>query len=173
MIVLKILLNIVLLPFKIIIQILRWILGGINNKRRIRDLRNTDINKIDSLNGFEFERFVGEVFKAYGYKTRVTQKSGDYGADIIAYKAGRSYAVQTKMYFGHTVGNKAVQEAYTAKSYYNTDVAVVFCNSNFSKNAVITAENLDVVLIGREDMINIISKGFDLKKYSLINYLEK
>ena len=169
---LKILLNIILLPFKIIIYIFKLIFGGINNKKRIKELKNTDIYKIDSLNGFEFERFVGEIFKAYGFKTRVTQKSGDYGADIIAYKNGRSYAVQTKMYFIHTVGNKAVQEAYTAKSYYNTDVAVVFCNSNFSKNAIITAENLNVVLIGREDMINIISKGFDIKKYSLFSYLE-
>ena len=169
---LKILLNIILLPFKSIIYIFKLIFGGINNKKRIKELKNTDIYKIDSLNGFEFERFVGEIFKAYGFKTRVTQKSGDYGADIIAYKNGRSYAVQTKMYFSHTVGNKAVQEAYTAKSYYNTDVAVVFCNSNFSKNAIITAENLNVVLIGREDMINIISKGFDIKKYSLFSYLE-
>lgn len=36
--------------------------------------------------GFPLEEFVSDVFTAIGYKTRVTQKSGDKGVDVIAHR---------------------------------------------------------------------------------------
>lgn len=168
---LKIFLWIIFFPAILIFWILKLFIKGLRKKKSKEELKNIRIESIDTLNGFQFEKFVGEIFKAFGYKTKVTKKSGDNGADILASKHGRIFAVQTKMYYNHTVGNKAVQEAHSAKFFYNTHVAVVICNSHFSKSAVDTAKKLGVVLIGREELSNILKLGFDNKTYSLDRYL--
>jgi len=170
---LKIFLWIIFFPVILIIWIIKLLIKSLNRKRNKEELKNIRIESIDTLNGFQFEKFIGEMFKAFGYKTKVTKKSGDNGADILASKYGRFFAVQTKMYYNHTVGNKAVQEAHSAKFFYNTHVAVVICNSKFSKSAVDTAEKLGVILIGREELSNILKLGFDDKLYSLDRYLAK
>ena len=41
---------------------------------------------MDELSGHDFEYFVAELLQAMGYKTRVTQASGDGGVDIVAHK---------------------------------------------------------------------------------------
>ena len=38
------------------------------------------------LKGFSFERFVADLLNAMGYRTKVSDKGGDHGIDIIAYK---------------------------------------------------------------------------------------
>lgn len=171
--VIKIILWVIFFPAILIFWILKLIFKKLQRKNAQNELKNLKIESIDTLNGFQFEKFVGEIFKAFGYKTKVTKKSGDNGADILASKHGKIFAVQTKMYYNHTVGNKAVQEAHSAKFFYNTHCAVVICNSHFSKSAVDTAEKLGVILIGREELINILKKGFDNKTYSLDRYLVK
>ena len=55
--------------------------------------------------------------------------------EIIAEKNGMKYAVQCKHYSSN-VGNHAVQEAFSGKSIYNADVAVVMFYSNNVKNSI-------------------------------------
>lgn len=169
----KIIIFIIFFPLILLFWILKLIFRNVKKKRHQNELKGIKIESIDTLNGFQFEKFVGEIFNAFGYKTKVTKKSGDNGADILAAKHGKVFAVQTKMYYNHTVGNKAVQEAHSAKFFYNTHSAVVICNSRFSKSAIDTAEKLGVVLIGREELENILKLGFDNRTYSLDNYLAK
>ena len=45
----------------------------------IRRLMNT-------LSGYDFEEFIAHLLECMGYKTRVTQRSGDGGVDIIAHQ---------------------------------------------------------------------------------------
>ena len=45
----------------------------------IRRLMNT-------LSGYDFEEFIAHLLQCMGYKTRVTQRSGDGGVDIIAHQ---------------------------------------------------------------------------------------
>lgn len=65
---------------------------------------------------------------------------------MIAYKNGEKYGIQCK-YYTHTVGNKAVQEAYSGAGFYDCDHAVVMTNSTFSRAARELAEKLDVELM--------------------------
>lgn len=67
-------------------------------------------------------------------KVVVTQASGDYGADIIAYKDSIKYAIQCKKY-SSKVGVRAVQEVIASKSMYKCHVGVVLTNNYFTPNA--------------------------------------
>ena len=113
-------------------------------------LRGITIEKIDGLNGYDFETLVGAILQNCGFKCEVTRKSKDNGADIIAEKRGIKMVIQAKLYYKHNGGNKGVQEVYTAKNMFCGQVAVVVTNSYFSKSAIETAAKCDVVLIDRD-----------------------
>ena len=102
--------------------------------------------KINQLDGYQFEQYCCYLLKKNGYhNVEITKKSGDYGIDILATKRGRKYAIQCKRYLS-SVGNHAVQEAYSGKDFYNCDVAVVMTNSSFTPAAIETAQKLHVLL---------------------------
>lgn len=46
----------------------------------------SSVEQVDSMNGHEFEFFVGELYRALGYKAMVTKGSGDDGGDVIITK---------------------------------------------------------------------------------------
>lgn len=98
-------------------------------------------------NGHEYERYVAWWLGQNGYSNvKVTQKSGDYGADVLCKdKAGRLVAVQCKMYKG-SVGYKAVQEVIAGMHYYKCDRAMVVTTGTFTKQAVTAARKCGVEL---------------------------
>lgn len=59
----------------------------------------------------------------------------------IEKKNGMKYAVQCKHYSSN-VGNHAIQEAFSGKSIYNADVAVVLTNSYFTQQAETGCKNI-------------------------------
>lgn len=115
-----------------------------------------ELEKIDDMEGHDFEYYCAGLLKANGFtNVTVTQGSGDYGIDVLAEKDGVSYAIQCKCYSG-TVGNKAVQEAYSGKSYYNRMVAVVITNNTFTSAAKETAEKNNVLLWDRTKLTELL-----------------
>ena len=44
------------------------------------------IELIDTMDGYEFEAFLSDLFNRMGYNTEITKGSGDYGIDLIAIK---------------------------------------------------------------------------------------
>lgn len=99
------------------------------------------------MDGFQFEYRCAELLRNRGFhKVSVTKSVGDQGIDVIAYKNGEKYGIQCK-YYTHTVGNKAVQEAYSGAGFYDCNHAVVMTNSTFSRAARELAEKLDVELM--------------------------
>ena len=98
------------------------------------------------LTGIEFEEYMGQVLRDNGFRhVEVTEPCGDQGADILAVRNGKTYAVQCKNYT-NAVGNAAVQEAYAAAQYYGCDVAVVVCPGEFTIPAQELAEATGVIL---------------------------
>ncbi len=119
-------------------------------------IQNCNIKNIDSLNGYEFEKFICKLFEYLGYTyTFTTKESGDYGIDVIAEKDKIRYAIQCKNY-SNVVGNKAVQEAYSGKTFYKCHVALVITNNYFTHNAIEQAECAGVVLWDRNKLEEII-----------------
>ena len=112
-------------------------------------------NEFDPLSlpevGYDFEHWVAHALLKYGWKTRVTARSGDQGIDVLAEKNGTEIAVQCKLYNG-PVGNKAVQEAIAGAIYYRASVAVVISNADFTKSARDLAGASGALLIGPSDI---------------------
>lgn len=101
---------------------------------------------IAGMEGHDFEQYIAMLLSKNGYQNvKVTQGSGDYGIDVIAEKDGYKYAIQCKRY-SSPVGNHAVQEAYSGKSFYDADLAVVITNSTFTEAAKTTANKIGVLL---------------------------
>jgi restriction system protein len=116
------------------------------------------INEIDVMPGVAFENYLGVLFEVIGYEVTLTAGSGDYGADLLLEKDGKSIAVQAKRY-DSTVGIKSVQEVFSAKMYYRTHEAWVVTNNTFSKNACELAKRSGVKLVARDQLINFITEN--------------
>ena len=98
--------------------------------------------------GEEFEKFCANFFSLLGFEVELTPKVGDQGADLILtdQDMNERIVVQCKHY-SSAVGNKAVQEALSAKEFYKADKAIVVTNSTFTKSAKELAVRAGVELI--------------------------
>jgi len=98
------------------------------------------------LDGPEFEAYVALVLEDNGFRhVALTKGSGDQGVDILAERNGKTYAIQCKNYEG-SVGNFAVQEAYTGAQFYGCDAAAVICPGEFTRGAKELAQSTGVLL---------------------------
>jgi len=104
----------------------------------------------DNMDGGEFEQFCANLLIKNGYiNVQVTRGSGDHGVDILAETPnGSTYAIQCKRY-SSSIGNKAVQEAYSGKTFYNRHIGVVMTNQYFTTAAIEAAEKTGVLLWDR------------------------
>lgn len=111
-----------------------------------------NFSKVDKMDGIEFEYFVSELLREEGFKSVSVSKTGaDFGADVIASKEGKKYAVQCKRY-KDKVGIKAVQEILGGLHYYESDIGMVVTNSFFTSAAKELAEKSNVILWDRNDL---------------------
>ncbi len=118
-------------------------------RRERRRIRNSYVL---SLSPYEYEEYVAEELRQEGFTgVDTTPKSGDYGADVLAWDGDRKVCVQCKHYApDHPVGVKAVQEIYSAKDYYGCDDAYLYTTSDFTRAAVEMANQLGVILVRSE-----------------------
>jgi restriction system protein len=115
------------------------------------------ITDVDKMDGFEFERFLGNLLKSKGYKVRVTQETGDFGADLVIEDCnGLRGVIQAKRYTG-AVGIKAVQEIVGSKSYYKATEAFCITNSTYTKAAITLAKSNNVALLTRKELLKLMS----------------
>ena len=98
------------------------------------------------LDPIAFEHYCATLLRKTGWKARTTVGSGDQGADVIAELDGEILVVQCKRY-SRAVGNKAVQEAAAARSFYDADYAAVVTTSSFTPGAMKLAKASEVSLL--------------------------
>lgn len=114
---------------------------------------------IDNMSGLEFEELCAELLRANGYSdVEITPGSGDQGIDIVAEKDFIKYGFQCKCYSA-PVGNKAVQEAFTGKSFYRCHIAIVLTNNRFTSAARELADKTGVVLWDRNKIFELIESA--------------
>lgn len=84
----------------------------------VKDVHD-ELNKIDNMNGLDFERYVAKILRINGFaNVNLTKSSGDFGVDITARYNGKKYAFQCKRYKKTSVLNryrKCMQENSTIK----------------------------------------------------------
>ena len=119
-----------------------------------------NISIIDKLSGVQFESFLQYILPRLGFTSiEQTKKTGDFGADIIANRDNKRFAIQAKRY-NRAVGIRAVQEAYAAKSHFKTDYCMVATNQAFTRAAQELAVSCGCLLLGRTEIQQIIKKEF-------------
>ena len=125
-----------------------------------------EIGNFTTLNGYEFEEYLVNLFKILGYTAVQTSLSGDQGADLILSKDDEKIVVQAKKYDGK-VSNKAVQEIAAAKNYYDADKAMLVTNSSFTKSAIELAFSNDVELWDGRKLKSVIKRmnSIEVKVY--------
>lgn len=105
-----------------------------------------ELLRVIEMTGYEYEEKCARLLEAKGFSNVVvTPGSGDQGIDVLADKGKEKYGVQCKYYEG-TVGNKAVQEAYSGSKFYDCDVALVITNSTLTWPAKELAKKLGVMV---------------------------
>lgn len=103
------------------------------------------------VDGIDFEYWVAEAFRKFGWVAEPTVSTGDQGIDVIIVKAGKRIGIQTKRYSG-SVGNKSVQEAYAGKQFHGLDAAAVLSNADFTPSAKSLAASNSVFLMSQYDI---------------------
>ncbi|MEK5476449.1 restriction endonuclease [Paenibacillus sp. FSL R5-0407] len=141
---------ITMLAFSIFVAVL--IMIGIQRKER---LKSSGIADIDKMEGVQFERYLGYLFQAQGYKCLVTKAVGDFGADLLLQRDGKKIVVQAKRY-NKNVGIKAVQEAQASIAHYGASEAWVVTNSDYTSAAYELAKSNKVRLINRDALVEMI-----------------
>ena len=115
----------------------------------------------DKMEGHDFEHFCARLLRKNGFdNVDVTRGSGDQGVDIIAYKDGVKFGIQCKCY-STDIGNKAVQEAYSGKAYYNCHVGIVLTNRYFTRSAIELAQKNGILLWDRSKLLKLM-QGADI-----------
>lgn len=124
------------------------------NKDEISDNNLFSIEYIDSLkDGLAFENYFAKLLDKLGfYDIKITNGSGDFGIDVLASNDNILYGFQCKLY-SSAVGNAAIQEAYSGKTHYNCNVAVVVTNNYFTEQACVQAKETRVLLWDRKTLI--------------------
>ena len=101
----------------------------------------------------QYEQFCATILSNNGWRARLTRKSGDFGADIIADKAGQKVVIQCKQW-SKSVGVKAVQEAHTAASHYRANKALVVTTTGYTQAAKDLAKSTGVGLLSHTDLVD-------------------
>ena len=112
--------------------------------------------RMDVMEGHEFEVLLKEIFEELGYKVSLTPTTGDFGCDLLMKKDGKTISVQAKRHFNN-VGNKAIQEVHASLNHYGADEGWVITNSGFTKAARTLADSTGVRLVDRDDLLEYIT----------------
>lgn len=125
-------------------------------------MEQDEILKMPPVDGLEFEHWVSQRLNERNWESYVTRGSGDQGIDVVATKYGMSIGIQCKRYSG-SVGNKAIQEAFSGAKHMGLNKAAVLSNSDFTKSAKELAASTGVLLLSPED-IPILTELLGLKE---------
>lgn len=102
----------------------------------------------------DYERYCAQILQRAGWQTYVTPTGSDQGADIIATRRQVRLVVQCKLY-SRPVGNKAVQEVFTACKYQRAQLAAVVSNAGYTRHARQLAASTGVYLLHHRQLANL------------------
>ncbi|GLO65055.1 restriction endonuclease [Oceanobacillus kimchii] len=142
----------------IVLFVFPTIIKYVRKKKRFNLMKGSRIKDIDRMQGYQFEEYLKVLFKELGYRPIVTEKSGDYGADVVL-KGGNKIVIQAKRYgYKNNVSMDAVREVLAAMFFYKADEAWVITNSFFTKQAKVLAKACGVTLLNRYELERFIVK---------------
>lgn len=99
-------------------------------------------------NGFEYEVYCAFKLADRGFRNiEITQKSNDFGADIICESKGIKICVQCKCYSYGNVGVDAIQEVVAALAHYGCHKGIIMTTGTLTPSAIQLAYENNVEII--------------------------
>jgi len=114
-----------------------------------------DLTQLDNTTGREFEIFLLNLFEKLGYSATVTNRSKDYGCDMMLQRGDYRIAVQAKRSESE-LNFTSVQRVLGSLKKYNAQISIVVTNNKFISSAKQLAKIKDVVLIDRKKLLDLI-----------------
>ena len=115
-------------------------------KRRSKKHYAACTDAFDKFSGIDFEYYCRDLLLNCGFTSvETTSRHNDDGVDLIANLCDIKFVIQCKRY-ADVVTKRAIQEVFAGKTIYHADVAVIITNSAFTRDAISTAEALNVKL---------------------------
>jgi restriction system protein len=106
------------------------------------------MGQIDLLPGEAFEEVLLLLFRDLGWQGELTQRTGDFGADLLLKIGTNTTIVQAKRQV-RPVGIEAVQQAHGARGFYDAVGCMVVTNATFTPAARRLAQTVGVELWDR------------------------
>jgi len=122
---------------------------------QIMDDISCDLGILDNVSGREFEIFMISLFEKLGYAVTVTNRSKNYGCDIMLQQGECRIAVQSKRSESE-LNFMSVQRAMNSLTKYNAQLAIVVTNNKFIFSAKRLAKIKNVTLIDRKKLLDLI-----------------
>jgi HJR/Mrr/RecB family endonuclease len=110
-----------------------------------------NIKSSSQQKGISLEVDSKAILQTRGWSVQDTPITNDQGADLIAQKGVLRLVIQCKNY-EKPVGNDAVQQAYSAKAYFDGNIAGVVSVSGFTTSAKALAKKTDILLLNLSDL---------------------
>lgn len=120
-------------------------------KQNIRHI--SSLNQLKSLDPFEFEKYIADIFRMKGYIADVTRRSGDGGKDIILSKDNVRSIVECKRYNATKVGRPDIQKFHSAIIDSNAQNGFYITTGAFTSPAIEYAEDKSIKLIGGNELM--------------------
>lgn len=140
-------------------RLIKYILFQLKVFRNQKQLAQAGMKDIDKMDGLQFEAYLKALLKELGYKAKVTTGSHDFGADLIMKNDNKKIVIQAKRYgYKNHISLNAVQEIFTAQTYYKANQSIVITNSMFTKSARELAKACNVKLYDRYKLAELINK---------------
>jgi hypothetical protein len=122
---------------------------------------------LQSMDDYEFEHFVADLWERMGWETEVSTRSADRGIDVVATRRSpyeEKALIQAKRYGPNsTVGSPGIQQYASLKHQRRgVDKVLVVTTNGFSSQAEELAHQLNVKLIDVEDLVGLI-EGLDAR----------
>lgn len=118
------------------------------------------------LDGPRFEHFVAHLMEAMGYRTQVTQVSGDGGVDVVAHRDPLGLEppiikVQCKRVVG-SIGSPEVQKLTGSLAPGGSELGLFITLGTFSKDAVhIGRSRQDLRLINGSEFVSLVLEHYE------------
>lgn len=137
-------------------------------------------SRIQSMDNYDFEHFVADLWETMGWETTVSQASVDAGIDVIAEKDKpypQKKVIQAKRYAENTtVGGPDIQQYASLRTQVDgADSVIVVTSSSFTSSAEDRAKDLNVKLVDGDDIVDMI-RHYDVPelvdKYSEVEVRE-
>src|SRR3989304_9846516 len=127
------------------------------------------LKSLKSMDSYDFELLIGDLFDAMGYTTMVTPRSRDFGVDILIklehFGLSHAWIVQAKKYEGN-VGVREIREYGSLRMRDRVDGVIIVTTGNFTNEALQEAEQYNVKLICGDILVGMMNRYLE-------KYLEK